>query len=100
MNNINFDRFKTISFIEGLSFLILLFIAMPLKYFVGLPIAVKIVGMAHGVLFILFCIFLYKAMKEYNWKIGTGILLFIYSVIPFGFIPIEKTIMKIRNKEI
>jgi integral membrane protein len=56
--------------------------------------------MAHGVLFILFCIFLYKAMKEYNWKIGTGILLFIYSVIPFGFIPIEKTIMKIHNKEI
>ncbi|WP_323668520.1 DUF3817 domain-containing protein, partial [Aliarcobacter butzleri] len=38
---------------ERLSFLILLFIAMPLKYFVGLPIAVKIVGMAHGVLFIL-----------------------------------------------
>ncbi len=100
MNNINFDRFKTISFIEGLSFLILLFIAMPLKYFVGLPIAVKIVGMAHGVLFILFCIFLYKAMKEDKWKIESGVLVFISSLIPFGFIPIEKTIMKIHNKEI
>lgn len=100
MNNITFDRFKLISIVEGLSFLILLFIAMPLKYFVGLPIAVKIIGMAHGILFILFCIYLYKVMKEYRWKFKVGVLLFIYSIIPFGFIAIEKTIMKLHNKNI
>ena len=56
MLNDTFSRFRLISFIEGISFLILVFIAMPLKYLAGIPLAVKIVGMAHGVLFILFFI--------------------------------------------
>jgi integral membrane protein len=95
-----FSRFRAISFIEGISFLILVFIAMPLKYFAGIPLAVKIVGMAHGVLFILFVIALYKSVKEYNWQNKITIQLFIYSLIPFGFIPIEKIIMKIHPKNI
>jgi integral membrane protein len=90
----SFSTFRAISFIEGISYLILLFIAMPLKYFVGIPLAVKIVGMAHGVLFILFIVALYKSAKENNWENKTTIQLFIYSLIPFGFIPIEKIIMK------
>ena len=92
-NNI-FSKFRLISFVEGISFLVLLFIAMPLKYLAGIPLAVRIVGMTHGVLFILFVLALYKASKEYAWDKSMTIKLFIYSVIPFGFIPIEKTIMK------
>ncbi len=96
----SFSTFRAISFIEGISYLILLFIAMPLKYFVGIPLAVKIVGMAHGVLFILFIVALYKSAKENNWENKTTIQLFIYSLIPFGFIPIEKIIMRIHPKNI
>jgi integral membrane protein len=99
MLNDTFSRFRLISFIEGISFLVLVFIAMPLKYLVGIPLAVKIVGMTHGVLFILFVIALYMAMKRYQWKFLT-FQLFVYSLIPFGFILIEKTIMKSPPKKL
>jgi integral membrane protein len=55
----------------------------------GIPLAVKIVGMAHGVLFILFVIALIMASKRYKWKF-LSFQLFVYSLIPFGFILIEK----------
>jgi integral membrane protein len=98
-NNDTFSRFRLISIIEGISYLILIFIAMPLKYFAGIPEAVKVVGMAHGILFILFVIALGMAMKKYNWKF-VSFQLFVYSLIPFGFILIEKTIMKTPPKKL
>jgi integral membrane protein len=99
MTNDTFTRFRVISFVEGLSYLILVFIAMPLKYFGGYPIAVKVAGMTHGILFILFCIALYMVMKKYKWKF-LGFQLFVYSLIPFGFILIEKVIMKNPPKKL
>ena len=98
--NTTFSRFRLISFIEGISFLILVFIAMPLKYFAGIPLAVKIVGMSHGILFILFIIALIMAYKKYSWNNSLTFKLFVYSIIPFGFILIEKTIMKDSVKEL
>lgn len=94
-----FSRFRLISFIEGISYLILIFIAMPLKYMFDYPMAVKIVGMAHGVLFILFILALIMAMKRYKWKF-LGFQLFVYSLLPFGFILIEKVIMKSPPKKL
>ena len=94
-----FSRFRLISLIEGISFLILVFIAMPLKYMAGIPLAVKIVGMAHGVLFILFVVALIMAEKRYKWKF-LSFQLFVYSLIPFGFILIEKIIMKNPPKKL
>lgn len=94
-----FSRFRLISFIEGISFLVLIFIAMPLKYLAGIPLAVKIVGMTHGVLFILFIIALFMAANRYKWKVLT-FQLFVYSLIPFGFILIEKVIMKTSPKKL
>ena len=94
-----FSRFRLISFIEGISYLLLLFIAMPLKYIFDYPIAVKIVGMAHGVLFILFFIALIMVANKYKWKFLT-FQLFVYSLIPFGFILIEKIIMKTPPKKL
>lgn len=88
----SFSRFRLISFIEGLSYLILVFIAMPLKYFAGIPLAVKIVGMAHGVLFILFMLALFLAKNRYKWNTGVTFQLFVYSLIPFGLIMIEKVL--------
>ena len=99
MKNDTFSRFRIISIIEGLSYLILVFIAMPLKYMFDYPLAVKIVGMSHGVLFILFFVALLMAMNKYKWKF-LGFQLFVYSLIPFGFIFIEKIIMKNPAKKL
>ncbi|MBL3519009.1 MULTISPECIES: DUF3817 domain-containing protein [Arcobacteraceae] len=92
-----FSQFRTISIIEGISYLVLVFIAMPLKYFFAEPLAVKIFGMMHGIFFILFCIALYNAMRQYKWEFLFSLKLFIYSLIPFFFILIEKEIVKKRG---
>ena len=99
MKNDTFSRFRIISIIEGLSYLILVFIAMPLKYMFNYPMAVKIVGMSHGVLFILFFVALVMAMNRYKWRF-LGFQLFVYSLLPFGFILIEKIIMKNPAKKL
>lgn len=93
-----FSNFRIISYIEGLSYLILLFIAMPIKYLGNNPYPVKIVGMTHGLLFILFLIALYFFAKKYKCSLNTVIRFFIYSILPFGFIFIEKSLQK-RTKE-
>jgi integral membrane protein len=78
------NRFRLIAMLEGISFLVLLCIAMPLKYYAGLPIAVRIVGMAHGVLFVaygvLVAIFVFRRM----WSVGKGAEAMMYSLLPFG----------------
>ncbi|UTJ07702.1 DUF3817 domain-containing protein [Arcobacter roscoffensis] len=89
-----YSRFRIISILEGLSYLILVFIAMPIKYIGENPYPVKIVGMSHGVLFILFCIFLFDALRKCNWDKGIAFQYFVYSLIPFGFIIIDKSLKK------
>lgn len=79
---LKFLRF--IAFLEGISYLILLCIAMPLKYYFNQPQAVKTVGMAHGVLFVLFIILLLIVHVEKKWSLKKTILSFISSLIPFG----------------
>jgi integral membrane protein len=82
--------------IEGISYLVLLGVAMPLKYSFGFPEAVKIVGMAHGLLFIAYCLLLAVCMKKFTWKLGFGIYLFIATLIPFGTFVTDR---KLREKE-
>jgi len=83
-------QFRIVAYLEGWSFLILLFVAMPLKYMMGIFIATKIVGMLHGVLFIWFIIALFGAAKEQKWGIKFSILSFIASIIPFGTFFLDK----------
>lgn len=78
------DKFRRINTIEGYSFLVLIFIAMPLKYFFGFPIATKIVGMIHGGLFIWFVYQLIESKGEVPFSIKETIKFFILSLIPFG----------------
>lgn len=82
--------------IEGWSFLILLFIAMPLKYLLGFPIATKIVGMIHGGLFIWFLVMLYSFHTECQKGIKLSILAFIASVTPFGTFFLNKKLAAIE----
>ncbi|MDT0685783.1 DUF3817 domain-containing protein [Autumnicola psychrophila] len=82
--------FKWISILEGLSYLILLLIAMPLKYFFDQPEMVRWVGMAHGVLFIAYVLgamLLYKSMK---WKLKDLTIILLCSLLPFGPFYVDK----------
>ena len=90
-------RFRVIAFAEGVSFIILLFIAMPLKYFWGQPNAVRAFGSVHGFLFVLYVFYAYLCRIEYRWdNIKTLILLGI-SFIPFGNFYADKRYLQDKN---
>ncbi len=87
-------RFRLIAVLEGISYLVLLFIAMPLKYFAGLPDAVKYVGWAHGLLFVLFGIFLLLVWIKYKWSFGKTTVAFVASLLPFATFVLDKKLKK------
>lgn len=72
--------------IEGYSWLLLLFVAMPLKYGLGYPLAVRIVGTAHGGLFVAFVALLGAAFLRLGWPLKNTAALFVTSLLPFGFL--------------
>lgn len=78
------DRFRKIALAEGISFIVLLGIAMPLKYAAGMPLAVKVVGWIHGVLFILYMIFGAQAAGDEGWSAKFTGLAFLASLVPGG----------------
>jgi integral membrane protein len=80
MNNLQLLRRCT--WLEGSSYLALLFIAMPMKYLLQLPLAVRIVGSLHGLLFIAFVALLLRAAREQRWNFKQVALLFLGSLIP------------------
>lgn len=77
-------RFRAVAFWEGLSFLVLLLLAMPLKYLLGLPQMVRAVGMAHGVLFIAYVYTLMMAALEHRWGFARVVVAFVASLVPGG----------------
>jgi integral membrane protein len=77
-------RLRAIGMIEGLSFLVLLCFAMPLKYIWGDPSWVKIVGQIHGMLWVGFCFALWDAKNKESWSIKQSAIPFIASMLPFG----------------
>jgi len=82
--------FKYVSILEGLSFLLLLFIAMPLKYIWSMPQMVQQVGMAHGVLFIAYVIGAIWLFRPLNWNFKELLVVLGCSLVPFGPFYIEK----------
>ncbi len=82
--------FKWISILEGVSFLLLLFIAMPLKYIFEMPEMVKQVGMAHGILFIAYMLGGILLIKPMNWSLTQIGIILGCSVLPFGPFYVEK----------
>lgn len=81
-------------FLEGVSLLVLLFIAMPVKYFLLHEQMVKVVGPIHGGIFLLYIVIAVVATLEYEWKIGTFLLILLASVVPFGFLYVEYRIIR------
>ena len=85
MKNPTFIKlFKVLSYLEAISFLLLLGIAMPLKYFFDMPAYVRAVGMAHGILFVLYIFGAYYLYEKLNWKFKVFGVFVICSILPFG----------------
>ena len=61
--------FRKVAVAEGISYIALIFIAMPLKYFANMPLAVKYTGWAHGVLFMFYVVMVIMCWMEYNGKL-------------------------------
>jgi integral membrane protein len=75
---------RIIAFLEGVSFLLLLGVAMPLKYMAGQPEWVRVVGMAHGILFLVYIPSVFYVMDRENWSPLKTSQALLASVIPFG----------------
>ena len=95
MNQIR--MFRMIALAEGCSFLILLCIAMPMKYFMGMPEVVRVVGLIHGVLFLLYVGLLSMLHVRQRWSFSFSLYALLASVIPFGTFMLDK---QLRKKEV
>ncbi len=94
-----FNLFRKTGIAEGISFLVLILIAMPIKYFAGFPIAVTIVGSIHGILFMAYLVLAWEARNEpvvVKWKkpVAWMATCFIASLLPFGPFVLENRLKK------
>jgi integral membrane protein len=91
------ERFRITALIEGYSYILLLFVAMPLKYFFDMPIAVKIAGSAHGGLFVLYILTLAVVFFKDKWKFSEGLIAFVASLVPFASFYIDKQLRRYKK---
>ena len=86
--------FRIITLLEGSSYLLLLFIAVPLKYLMGDESFVKLLGMPHGVLFILYIVFAFIFQKKMKLSLINFLIILVASVVPFGTFYIDKKYLR------
>lgn len=86
--------FRIISFLEGTSYLLLLFVATPVKYLLDDPQYVKMLGMPHGLLFVGYIVLAYLIKDEMQWKGKTFGIVLLASIIPFGTFYIDKKYLR------
>lgn len=85
--------FRVVGTLEAISFLLLLLVAMPLKYMYDMPLAVRIVGSAHGGLFVAYTLLLIKVARELNWSFKTSLLAFLGAFVPFGPFIVDRKLL-------
>lgn len=87
-------NFRKIALYEGISYLLLFGITMPLKYMAKILEPNKVVGIIHGVLFVAYCIWGLILAIRLKWSFGVSFLVFIASLLPFGTFVIDSKILK------
>ena len=87
-------HFRIVALLEGWSYLVLLFIAMPLKYGAGVPLAVRVAGSVHGLLFLIFIATLFRATLEREWPIRRAVRGLLCSLIPFGAFIFDRSLRR------
>ena len=88
------NTFRIVAFLEGVSYLLLLFLAVPIKYNMGDPTYVKLLGMPHGLLFMAYLVFAYLLKDERKWERKSYLIILAASVIPFGTFYIDKKYLR------
>ena len=86
--------FRVIAFLEGVSYLLLLFIATPVKYLLEDPQYVKMLGMPHGVLFMIYVVLAFMIRSDFKWDSRQFSVVLIASVIPFGTFYVDRKYLK------
>ncbi len=86
--------FRFIALLEGVSYILLLFIATPIKYLAEDPQYVKLLGMPHGVLFIAYIAFAFVFRKDFSWNNKQFIIVLLASIIPFGTFYVDRNYLK------
>ncbi|ULC58212.1 DUF3817 domain-containing protein [Flaviramulus sp. BrNp1-15] len=86
--------FRIVALLEGVSYILLLFIATPIKYLAGDPSYVKLLGMPHGILFMLYIVMAFMLRKDLNWNNKQFKQVLLASIIPFGTFYIDKKYLK------
>jgi integral membrane protein len=86
--------FRIIALLEGISYILLLGIAVPVKYLANDPQYVKLLGMPHGLLFILYIVMALWLKPEFNWNKTQFIWVLLASIIPFGTLYIDNKYLK------
>jgi integral membrane protein len=82
--------FRIVSFLEGVSYLLLLFIATPIKHFSEDPTYVKMLGMPHGILFMIYVVLAFMLKTPEKWSGKTFGIVLVASILPFGTFYIDK----------
>ncbi len=91
-------RLRLLGYAEGVSFLVLLGIAMPLKYLLHMPLAVRVVGMLHGILFLLYVTSVILIKEELNWSFKKTFLVLVTSLIPLGIFYADVKVFREEKK--
>ena len=86
--------FRVVSFLEGTSYLLLLFVAVPIKYWMDDPQYVKLLGMPHGLLFVTYLVIAFLMKSELKWNNKTLGVVILASVIPFGTFYVDKKYLR------
>lgn len=86
--------FRITALLEGISYILLLFVATPIKHFTGDPQYVKLLGMPHGLLFILYIILAFMIKSQMKWTKTTLFIVLIASILPFGTFYIDRKYLK------
>lgn len=86
--------FRLVALLEGVSYILLLFIATPIKYLAEDPQYVKLLGMPHGILFIAYIAFAFVFKKDFYWNNKQFIIVLLASIIPFGTFYVDRNYLK------
>jgi len=89
--------FRIVALLEGASYILLLFIATPIKYLLNDPQYVKLLGMPHGILFVAYVALAFLIKKEFSWTNKEFLMVLLASIIPFGTFYIDRKYLKPAN---
>ncbi len=88
------NTFRIVSLLEGCSFLLLLFVAMPAKYYLGYPQGVSLMGWVHGFLFMAYMYYAMAVAQRQNWSSGFSGLVMLAGFLPFACFVLERRLKK------